>query len=810
MGESRSYIWFDEDKLGSGATASVYKCRHKESGDLFAVKVLNNRTPTYINKRECDILKAAKHENVVALLAVEQENSLRSQVIIMEYCNEGSLQGFISKTENAYGMCEKDLLAVLHDLVSGVKYLRSKNIAHRDIKPLNILRTIRDDGVAVHKLADFGASRILTDNERFESIVGTEEYLHPDVYSHVFNAGTMYRQKHGFKPTVDLWSIGVTMYYCITGSLPFNAFEGRNDRDTMFRIISERMPDKISGVQERSHGPIVWSSEYPVECRAPKELLNLLLPIQRGLFETADDRAWSFDSFFDKITDVLKRRKIQAVDVFCTMLHNLYLPEDSSLADIQRAVSEITSIPTADLLLLCNNMELDSYATSVSFGDQGSLQHTIVQPNATAAGPLFVFSRSNGAGRKPRPMALLRVNFRPQMQPRDAIGAVQRMHFAAQEAAETLGLINSGMLALLAHQRRTLMARKDTLDRSPLAGTSGEHRLRALCQLSSGTAQFRDLLLHFTRVLFFDTPYEVYNKDMTLSDLIPQWEKYKAEVQICADEHNKLARELLERNEDAEVVQKWKEAASNIAGFNDDVSRIQRLCGDLVQQEQTATKNKASLVGNSTKSRYNKKLFDADCERVRKLYGKCGDAMARFVDRLTTWTKEVHEPYTANLERVVRRCDDLAGSHEALMNQLDSVTNKKDEIINDILTIVIDVSGKLAAANGKPDWQSTTGSSAPGAAASGAAAASCPLPAGGQVEAAAGHDSAWPASSPQAEPLLSEPRRASSECGGSPLQQQPPSNPAQRSLQRFEALKSRIQRETESALEESRRVLDQT
>jgi TANK-binding kinase 1 len=88
------------------------------------------------------------------------------------------------------------LLSVLSHLSAGMNHLRDNNLVHRDLKPGNIMKFIRDDGSVVYKLTDFGAARELQDDQQFVSLYGTEEYLHPDMYeravlrSSFFNART--------------------------------------------------------------------------------------------------------------------------------------------------------------------------------------------------------------------------------------------------------------------------------------------------------------------------------------------------------------------------------------------------------------------------------------------------------------------------------------------------------------------------------------------------------------------------------------------------------------------------------------------
>lgn len=69
------------------------------------------------------------------------------KVLVMEFCNGGSLFSLIDKAEYGSGLPDPAFLAVLADLGAGLKYLRLHHkVVHRDVKPSNILRTIAKDG----------------------------------------------------------------------------------------------------------------------------------------------------------------------------------------------------------------------------------------------------------------------------------------------------------------------------------------------------------------------------------------------------------------------------------------------------------------------------------------------------------------------------------------------------------------------------------------------------------------------------------------------------------------------------------------
>ncbi|XP_066114347.1 serine/threonine-protein kinase TBK1 isoform X3 [Saccopteryx bilineata] len=267
MQSTSNHLWLLSDILGQGATANVFRGRHKKTGDLFAIKVFNNISflrPVDVQMREFEVLKKLNHKNIVKLFAIEEETTTRHKVLIMEFCPCGSLYTVLEEPSNAYGLPESEFLIVLRDVVGGMNHLRENGIVHRDIKPGNIMRVIGEDGQSVYKLTDFGAARELEDDEQFVSLYGTEEYLHPDMYERAVLRKD-HQKKYG--ATVDLWSIGVTFYHAATGSLPFRPFEGpRRNKEVMYKIITGKPSGAISGVQKAENGPIDWSGDMPVSC----------------------------------------------------------------------------------------------------------------------------------------------------------------------------------------------------------------------------------------------------------------------------------------------------------------------------------------------------------------------------------------------------------------------------------------------------------------------------------------------------------------------------------------------------------------
>ncbi|XP_078247975.1 inhibitor of nuclear factor kappa-B kinase subunit epsilon isoform X5 [Pogona vitticeps] len=345
MQSTPNYLWKVDDVLGQGATASVYKARNKKSGDPVAVKVFNNVSylrPQEVQIREFEVLRKLNHQNIVKLFAVEEIESSKQKVLVMEYCSGGSLLSLLEEPENAFGLSESEFLIVLRCVVSGMNHLRENGVVHRDIKPGNIMRLTGEDGQRIYKLTDFGAARELDDDEKFESVYGTEEYLHPDMYK---RAVLKKPQQKAYGVTVDLWSIGVTFYHAATGSLPFIPFGGpRKNKEIMYKITTEKPTGAIAGVQEQENGAIIWTYELPITCRISLGLKRQLVPILANILEADQEECWGFDQFFAETNDILQRTIIHVFSLSQAVMHRVYIHSYNTAAIFLEEVCRQTNI----------------------------------------------------------------------------------------------------------------------------------------------------------------------------------------------------------------------------------------------------------------------------------------------------------------------------------------------------------------------------------------------------------------------------------------------------------------------------------
>ena len=106
------------------------------------------------------------------------------------------------------GFTENASASIIKQVLSAVSFLHSRNIAHRDIKPDNILFE-SNDALNV-KLLDFGNSRQMGKNEAMRGVYGTAYYVAPEVL------------QGDYDEKCDIWSIGIILYMLLSGNPPFN------------------------------------------------------------------------------------------------------------------------------------------------------------------------------------------------------------------------------------------------------------------------------------------------------------------------------------------------------------------------------------------------------------------------------------------------------------------------------------------------------------------------------------------------------------------------------------------------------------
>ncbi|GAB1600900.1 inhibitor of nuclear factor kappa-B kinase subunit epsilon-like isoform X2 [Argonauta hians] len=344
--KTTNHCYFKEDLVAAGSTCEVYKGYNKLTGEMRALKILNasyNKSATISLQRETEALLQLQHPNIVTFYSVERENISGKQVLVTEFCSGGTLSNFLREPENYNGLNDDEFLIFFRDIVCGMKHLRKNGFVHRDIKPPNILRC-QIDRKTVYKLTDFGSAKPLQDEEEFTSLVGTEEYLHPDIYQTVF----FEKSQHPFTASADLWSLGATLYHSASGLPPFIPYGGRKNRIDMYQMLTNKESGVVSGIQRHYDGDIEWSEDLPEAALMSYELRSFILPIIAGLLEKSPEKMWSFDKFFRFADDLNKKIHLKVVDTIRIDILELYMKPNECLNDIQKKLESYTAVAIKD------------------------------------------------------------------------------------------------------------------------------------------------------------------------------------------------------------------------------------------------------------------------------------------------------------------------------------------------------------------------------------------------------------------------------------------------------------------------------
>ncbi|XP_068610169.1 hormonally up-regulated neu tumor-associated kinase homolog [Brachionichthys hirsutus] len=197
--------------INKGSFAKVMEGLHIGTGEKVAIKVIDKnkaRQDSYVlknMKREPRIHQMIRHPNIVVLLeTLETENSY---YMAMELCAGGDLMDRICDRRR---LEEKEVRRYTRQILSGVDHLHKHGIVHRDLKIENFLLDEHNN----IKIVDFGLSNTLKAEslslELLSTQCGSPAYAAPELLAH---------RKYG--PKVDVWSIGVSVFAMLTGTLPF-------------------------------------------------------------------------------------------------------------------------------------------------------------------------------------------------------------------------------------------------------------------------------------------------------------------------------------------------------------------------------------------------------------------------------------------------------------------------------------------------------------------------------------------------------------------------------------------------------------
>merc|ERR1719228_786681 len=211
---------------------------HRETGVEYAAKyssrVRGGFDCTTEVLHEIALLSICADSNKIVHLKDVFQNQ-HEIVLVLEYAPGGDFQSVLDDDMVPF---EQDVQGFMLQLLEAISYVHERKIAHLDIKPQNIVLMSEFPNCEI-KLCDLEVSRVIQDNEEIKEIIGTPDYVAPEIL-----------QMEPITLSADIWSLGVLAYVLLTG---FSPFGGDTDQETLRNITTAPLdfPDELfEGVSE--------------------------------------------------------------------------------------------------------------------------------------------------------------------------------------------------------------------------------------------------------------------------------------------------------------------------------------------------------------------------------------------------------------------------------------------------------------------------------------------------------------------------------------------------------------------------------
>lgn len=198
-----------KEELGSGNFSQVKAAVHSLTKEQVAVKILDkaklDKKTQRMLAREIASMESLHHPHVIRLYEVLE--TLSKIYLVMEHANGGELFHRISQNGQ---FTEKSARPLFAQITAAVDHMHLHNIVHRDLKAENVFFA----GPNIVKVGDFGFSTHIRDfQEPLRTFCGSPPYAAPELF----------RDDSYVGPMVDVWALGVLLYFMLTATMPFKA-----------------------------------------------------------------------------------------------------------------------------------------------------------------------------------------------------------------------------------------------------------------------------------------------------------------------------------------------------------------------------------------------------------------------------------------------------------------------------------------------------------------------------------------------------------------------------------------------------------
>ncbi|KAJ3441240.1 non-specific serine/threonine protein kinase [Anaeramoeba flamelloides] len=313
-------------EIGKGSFGKVYLVEEKETGKIFAMKVLVKKE--MIKRKQIKNLLTEHEllEKIKCPFIVDFHSSFQNKekiFFVMEYLSGGDLYDRLNIDQT---FSEERVLLYAASIIMALQTIHEYGAIYRDLKPENIL--IDDDGYL--KLIDFGLSKILksknkrkTKYQKCKTCCGTLEYIAPEV---------ILGEKYGTE--ADYWSLGIILYEMLHGMPPFYSDNKNemyekiiNDEPKISTSVSSEMqnlirqllnknPEKRLGSHSRSQNirdhPIITKLDWQLMLK--KQYQPEFIPKSNELYNSQVNSEQSFQEKSKSLYNTKKNDKTVLLD----------------------------------------------------------------------------------------------------------------------------------------------------------------------------------------------------------------------------------------------------------------------------------------------------------------------------------------------------------------------------------------------------------------------------------------------------------------------------------------------------------------
>jgi eukaryotic-like serine/threonine-protein kinase len=279
--------------LGAGGMGMVYKAEHRIMNRTVALKVITPRlvnNTTAVERFRREVRAAAKLSHVNIVTAHDAEEAGGVHFLVMEYVEGVSLDRYINRRGP---MPVAAAALVIRQAALGLQHAHERGMVHRDIKPQNLMLT-RQGQV---KILDFGLARLARQDDADDSddapppfataaslVMGTPDYLSPE----------QARSSRDLDGRSDIYSLGCTFYYLLTGKVPFDGAETVMDKliahakQTPTAVTTHRtdIPGELRKILER-----MMAKDPNKRFATPLEIAQALVPFTKPAKREAEATA---------------------------------------------------------------------------------------------------------------------------------------------------------------------------------------------------------------------------------------------------------------------------------------------------------------------------------------------------------------------------------------------------------------------------------------------------------------------------------------------------------------------------------------